>query len=81
MTPYHATFVVESVLRKAGVHLNFSKNVQLLACADDIDNIGHTKRNVTQMLSAHEHFRKYLHRIDKTAITLIEILLCTDVGN
>ena len=42
-------FVMESVLRKAGVHRNhyFSKkSIQLLAYADDIDIIVGSKRDV-----------------------------------
>ena len=50
-------FVIESVLRKAGVYRNgtiFQKSVQLLAYADDIDIIGRTKRDVTAAFSAIE---------------------------
>ena len=49
--------VMENVLRKAGVHRNgtiFHKSIQLLACADDIDIIGRTKRNITAAFSAIE---------------------------
>ena len=48
---------MESVLRNAGVHHNgtiFQKRVQLLAYADNIDIIGHTKWNVTAAFSAIE---------------------------
>ena len=48
-------FVMESVLRKAGVHRSatiFKTSVQLLAYADDIDIIGCTKRHVTAVFSA-----------------------------
>ena len=41
-------FVMESILTKGGVHRNgtiFQKSVQLLANADKIDIIGHTKRD------------------------------------
>ena len=50
-------FVMEGVLRKAGVHRNgtiFYKCVQLLAYADDIDIIGRCKRDVTAAFSAIE---------------------------
>ena len=50
-------FLMESVLRKAGVHRNgtiFYKSVQLLAYADDIDIIGRTMRDVTAAFSAIE---------------------------
>ena len=50
-------FVIESVLQKAEVHCNgtiFQKSVQLLACADDIDIIGRTKRDATAAFSAIE---------------------------
>lgn len=46
---------MESVLRKARVHPTgtiFRKNVQLLVYADDIDIVGHTKRDVTTDFSA-----------------------------
>ena len=48
---------MESVLRKAQVHHNgtiFLKRVQLLAHADDIDIMGHTKWDVTATFSAIE---------------------------
>jgi len=51
-------FVMESVLRKAGVHLSgtilSNRSVQLLAYADDIDIIGRTKRDVTAAFNAIE---------------------------
>ena len=50
-------FVMESVLRNAGVHRSgtfFQKSVQLLTCGDDIDIIGRTKRDVTAAFSAIE---------------------------
>ena len=50
-------FVMDSILRKAGVHRSgtiFQKSVQLLAYADDIDIIGRTKRDVTAAFSAIE---------------------------
>ena len=50
-------FVMESVLRKTGVHRNgtiFQKNVHLLEYADDSDIIGRTKRDVTAAFSAIE---------------------------
>ena len=50
-------FVMESVLRKARVHRNgtiFQTSVQLLACADDINIIGRTKRDVSAVFSAIE---------------------------
>ena len=50
-------FLLESVLRKAGVHCNgtiFYKSVQLLAYADDIDIIGRTMRNVNAVFSVIE---------------------------
>ena len=46
---------MESALRKAGVYHNgtiFQNSVQLLAYADDIDIIGHTKRDATAVFSA-----------------------------
>ena len=50
-------FLLESVLRKSGVHRNgtiFYKSVQLLAYADDIDIIGRTMRDVTVAFRAVE---------------------------
>ena len=50
-------FLLESVLRKAGVHCNgtiFYKSVQLLAYADDIDIFGCTMRDVTAVFSTIE---------------------------
>ena len=50
-------FVMENVLRKAGVHRNrtiFHKSVQLLAYADGIAIIGQTKRDVTVAFSVIE---------------------------
>ena len=50
-------FIMEGILRKAGVHRNgtiFYKGVQLLAYADDIDIIGRTKRDVTAAFAAIE---------------------------
>ena len=50
-------FLLESVLRKAGVHLNGTisyKSVQLLAYTDDIDIIGRTMRDVTAAFSVIE---------------------------
>ena len=50
-------FLLESVLRKAGVHRNgtiFYKSVQLLAYLDDIGIIGRTMRDVTAAFSAIE---------------------------
>ena len=50
-------FVMESVLRKAGVHRSgtiFQKSVHLLAYADDIDIIGRTKRDLIAAFSAIE---------------------------
>ena len=50
-------FLLESVLRKTGVHCNgtiFYKSVQLLAYAEDIDIIGRTMRDVTAAFSAIE---------------------------
>ena len=50
-------FIMESVLRKAGVHRNgtiFQKSVQLLGYADDSDVIECTKRDVTAAFSAIE---------------------------
>ena len=54
-------FVMESVLRKAGVHRSgiiFQKSVQLLVYAEDIDIIGRTKRDVTAAFSAIERESK-----------------------
>ena len=48
-------FLMESVLRNAGVHRHgtiFQQNVQLLAYANDIDNIGRSKRDATAAFSA-----------------------------
>ena len=50
-------FVLESVLRKPGLHRNgtiFQKSVQLLAYADYIDIIGRDKWDVTAAFSAIE---------------------------
>ena len=54
--PYHATSST-SLWRVIGVHRNgtiFQKSVQLLAYADDIDIIKHSKRDVTAAFSAFE---------------------------
>ena len=48
-------FVMESVMKKAGIHRNgtiFQKSGHLLAYADYIDIIGRTKRDVTAAFSA-----------------------------
>ena len=64
-------FVMESVLRKAGVHRNgtiFQKSVQLLAYADVIAIIGRTKRNLinTKMgLAVNEVKTKYMFSTSK----------------
>ena len=50
-------FLMESALRKAGVHGNgtiFYKSVQLLAYSDDIDIIGRTLRDINPAFSAIE---------------------------
>ena len=50
-------FLMESVLRQAGVHRNgtiFYKSVQLLGYADHIDIIGRTMRDVTAAFTAIE---------------------------
>ena len=50
-------FVVDSVLRKAGVHCNcnvYQTSFQSLTYSDIIDSLGHTKRDVTSAFSAIE---------------------------
>ena len=54
---HEGSFLMESALRKAGVHHNgtiFQKSVKLLAYIDDIHIIGCTKRDVTAAFSAIE---------------------------
>ncbi|XP_030376840.1 uncharacterized protein LOC115634794 [Scaptodrosophila lebanonensis] len=54
---YLFNFLLESVVRKAGVHRGgtiFFKSVQLLAYADDIDIISRTRRGVTGAFAAIE---------------------------
>ena len=53
---YLINFVMESVLRKTAVHCNgniFRKGVYLLVYADDINIIGHIKRNKTAAFIVH----------------------------
>lgn len=52
---------MRSVLRKAGLHCNcmvFSKGVQLLVFADNINIVGHTKRVTAAFI--------YLPAVDRT---------------
>lgn len=70
-------FVIESILRKAGVHSNgmiFSKSIQLFTYADNIDNIERTECNVTynaslSMLTTSKNVRRIASRRRPANIT------------
>ena len=70
-------FVMESVLRKAGVHCNgtvLQKSVQLLDNADDIDIIGRTKRVITAAFSAIEwEFTKMGPAVETCALLILRL--------